>query len=1217
MNRIKELFSKPIDRNIEEVIKVDQHNESTVKNELDEYIVTDSIKDHFYTVYDEIIQVKQNPREGIGAWVSGFFGSGKSSFAKILGYTVSAKKVLGKRSGDIFKENVKDPKIAGLIDVINRTIPTHTVIFDISMDKGIRKTSERITEIMYIALLRELDYSTDLDLAELEITLEQDGLLDRFTQLFEEFHQGKKWKVRRKLSTAINETSAVLRQMDPRIYPEADSYARSVGSGRADITPNLLAQRAFELTARRMPGKILIFIIDEVGQYVSRSVDRMLDLQAIVQAFGKEGKNRAEQNKTLSPYWIIVTSQEKLNEVVDSLDSKKIELARLQDRFRVTIDLKQTDIPEIAGKRLLEKKHQAKEILDAMYEENEGRIKTLCGLERTSRDISINKESFVKLYPYLPYQINLCIDIVSGLRLKRGANRQIGGSNRTIIKQAQQMMINPTTMLAEQPLGTLVTLDKVYELVDVGNLLPVETSREIAQVKEILTDNPMAVKVAKTICLLETVKDLPRTIHNISVVLHPSVHSNSIKQEVATAVKILENAQIIRDSDEGYKLLTVQEKHWDTNRKAIDPKPADKNRIMRAMFREIFTEPKIKNYRFKNLRPFKMIISVEEEMIEPDGQFELDIMIAEDSKDLVQQCKTARENSSSNSDHLFWVCRFSEEIHLLFKEVYRSTEMISSNERLAAHGKLSPEENACLADEKIRRDKNQRLLRTKLIEAVQSGSGFFRGVQHDSSALGNSLHEILHKQMDIVIPDIFPKLEMGIRQLKGDEVEKFLTAVNLNGLPPVFYDSENGLSLVQKQVGKYIPHISADICQEILSYIQKEHKYGNKVTGKMLENYFQGIGYGWDREVIRLVSAVLLRGGALEVTHQGRRYRNHSDPNCRIPFTKIPAFRAASFAPVEPLDLHVLADAEKHYEDITGKEVDIEESAIAAAFKNLAARDKEMILPLEAQMKALQLPGFENMENFLQILEGILNMSSDDCVKTLAGEGNSYKQTRTRAKDLHRFTANENNLELVKKARIIVSRQWPDLQSYLPNEQLQDQAEQLQSLLEAETFYLSIESIKHLTQLLSGEFTNFYTQKHRERLEIYQNALEEVKGLEEWLVIKGNPLVSDIRLKAILEPLTTKQCINIDLHEVESTCRNCRAALAQLATEIQMVNPVKKRVIQDIKELSTAGENVRRIKVSDILTGKIENPGDVEIALDQLKNHLLKLISSGKIIILE
>jgi hypothetical protein len=86
-----------------------------------------------------------------------------------------------------------------------------------------------------------------------------------------------------------------------------------------------------------------------------------------------------------------------------------------------------------------------------------------------ARNAPVDRESFVRLYPYLPYQIDLCIDIVADLRLKRGAHRHAGESNRTIIKQAQQMMINERTRLADAPIGGLVTLDLVYKLLEEGN----------------------------------------------------------------------------------------------------------------------------------------------------------------------------------------------------------------------------------------------------------------------------------------------------------------------------------------------------------------------------------------------------------------------------------------------------------------------------------------------------------------------------------------------------------------------------------------------------------------------------------------------------------------------------------------------------------------------------------------------------------------------------
>jgi 2-phosphoglycerate kinase len=81
---IKDLFASDIERNIEEVIKVDLTDEQIIRDELAQYVATDSIRSHFRTIFDRYAETPNKPHEGIGVWVSGFFGSGKSSFAKYL-----------------------------------------------------------------------------------------------------------------------------------------------------------------------------------------------------------------------------------------------------------------------------------------------------------------------------------------------------------------------------------------------------------------------------------------------------------------------------------------------------------------------------------------------------------------------------------------------------------------------------------------------------------------------------------------------------------------------------------------------------------------------------------------------------------------------------------------------------------------------------------------------------------------------------------------------------------------------------------------------------------------------------------------------------------------------------------------------------------------------------------------------------------------------------
>ena len=149
METIREVFSKPIDRRIEEVIKVDQADEETVLEELQEYVITESIGDHFTTVYKAIADAQSEPHEGIGIWVSGFFGSGKSSFAKIIGYTVGGRTVSGQSASQIVREKAQQElakaeaeALAAYLDVINAKIPTQAIIFDVSMDRGVRTANE-------------------------------------------------------------------------------------------------------------------------------------------------------------------------------------------------------------------------------------------------------------------------------------------------------------------------------------------------------------------------------------------------------------------------------------------------------------------------------------------------------------------------------------------------------------------------------------------------------------------------------------------------------------------------------------------------------------------------------------------------------------------------------------------------------------------------------------------------------------------------------------------------------------------------------------------------------------------------------------------------------------------------------------------------------------------------------------------------------------------
>ncbi|MDP9366075.1 MAG: BREX system P-loop protein BrxC, partial [Chloroflexota bacterium] len=470
---IHELLRRDLSRTIEEIIQLDQLDEQLVRTEITEYVATDSIKRHYRELLEAINEARTNPTERVGVWVSGFFGSGKSSFAKNLGYVLANRKLLGHSAADLFKAQVDDPAISSLIDVINNTIPTEVVMFDVQKDRA--QTGQgglSISPFVYRVLLRQLGYAEDFDLAELEISLEGEGKLDAFVQRYNaQYAAGKaraEWAAQgRKSAEAWNRAGVILHELDPYTYASPDSFAQRILQDRVQVTPKLLVERSFELMERRRQGKALALIIDEVGQYVAYSQERLEDLRAVVETFGMEGRNRARARQVPAPTWLIVTAQERLEEVTSAIgDERRVLLAKVQDRFPLRIDLSPSDVREVAARRVLAKTPDGERRLRELFRANEGQLNAACKLERTSRPTSVNEQAFVDFYPYLPHYIDLSIDVMSGIRLQPGAMRHVGGSNRTIISQVYQVLVNPRTDYANQPVGALVSLDRIYDLIE-------------------------------------------------------------------------------------------------------------------------------------------------------------------------------------------------------------------------------------------------------------------------------------------------------------------------------------------------------------------------------------------------------------------------------------------------------------------------------------------------------------------------------------------------------------------------------------------------------------------------------------------------------------------------------------------------------------------------------------------------------------------------------
>jgi len=374
----------------------------------------------------------------------------------------------------------------------------------------------------------------------------------------------------------------------------------------------------------------------------------------------------------------------------------------------------------------------------------------------------------------------------------------------------------------------------------------------------------------------------------------------------------LQAHQFIRLVEDGYKLQTAQEKNWQTERQSLSAKPKEENEIKRDALGEIFNDPRLQTFRLEDLRTFRVGVTVDDVQVGEEGSLTLQISVAEDDDDYSryrdERSQLSRAPGQENS--LFWITQLSEEAKTEMAELYRSREMVKKYNQLSATSTLSTDEARLLNDKKIEEGKHRARLRDKLAECLYSGVGYFRGVSREGSSF-KTFVEAIRGYLDYAVPMLYPRLRIGARPLKGAEAKEVLKAANLTALPQVFYGGEGGTDLIIEQNKRYIPNIEAETAREVLGHIQRQHSYGNRVTGKDLEAHFQAMPYGWEYEMVLLILATLLRAGAIEVTHQSRRFRNHQDPQSRVPFSprNKQAFRAASFAPRQAIELKTLTDA--------------------------------------------------------------------------------------------------------------------------------------------------------------------------------------------------------------------------------------------------------------------------------------------------------------------
>lgn len=592
--QLQQLFAKDINRDIQGVIKVGQDAIENQKQELEEYVVTTELEKHFKQFFKNYRKGIDGTSQKMGVWISGFFGSGKSHFLKILSYLLKNEDIDGKKAIDYFLDEGKFTSPELLADIQRSlSVSTDVILFNIdSRSSALSKSNKDGLVEVFNAMFNEMQgYSADNPyIADLEQELNKKGVYADFQQAFERL-VGESWLEGR--SSADFYQDDIVEALQTVGFSETS--ARHIFDKMANIPYDYkiskFAERIKKYLATKPDNHHIVFFVDEVGQYIGSNSNLMLNLQTITEDLGSECEGKV---------WLVVTSQQNIDEVTKV---KGNDFSKIQGRFDTRLSLTSGNVQEVIEKRILLKNAEGHDALTELYSQKETILKNLLVFnDGQSRKLYQSSENFAAVYPFIPYQFELIGLVLNSIRTHGASGKHLSQGERSMLAIFQQSL----QTLQHQDVNTLVplyyTYDALQQFLDHSHSNVITRALNNDAINPLHVEDCFAVSVLKTLFLVKYVKNFTATKENITTLMVSHIDDDrvTLQQQVTDALKVLESQTFIQRSNDGYIFLTDEEQ--EINRE-IDNRTVDSNELSREvselLFDDLYSEKQYSVPRYK------------------------------------------------------------------------------------------------------------------------------------------------------------------------------------------------------------------------------------------------------------------------------------------------------------------------------------------------------------------------------------------------------------------------------------------------------------------------------------------------------------------------------------------------------------------------------------------------------------------------------------------
>lgn len=771
---------------------------------------------HILATYLKNIDQAQQP----AVWVSGFYGSGKSHLVKMLralwvdmlfedGATARGIANLPQSITDHFKELSIQAKRHGGLHAASGTLGA-------GASGSVR-----------LALLRIIFKSAGLPeqypVARFIMWLKHEGIYDQVRAHVEE--NGFDWSEELDNFYVAEGLHDALVQAKPKLFASPASCVETLNNLYPfvhDVSSDDMLKAIRQALTNDGKFPLTLVVLDEVQQFIGEDSDRSIAVQEMVEAVCKNIGGKL---------LFIGTGQTAVTGTAN--------LARLQGRFTIRVELSDADVDAVIRQVILAKKPEAKMPIEQIMQTNLGEIsRHLAGttIGHQQGDIAF----YTQDYPILPVRRRFWENTLRVLD-QTGTDSQLRNQLSMIHKVIQTNL--------NEPLGSVVPADYLYfdsaDKLLQSRILPRKVHEKTMSWSKGTDDEHLMGRACGLVFLINKLSSsnneigIRATIDTLADLLveNLSVGSSNLRSKLP---KLLDTCELLMKVGDEYRIQTEESAAWSdeflSQRSALSNEAhrieAERDDRIRKKFGEMVRKLSLTQGSSKVTRD---IYPVFDAQLADDARKQLCVWVRDDWSIDENSVRADSRQAGNQSPTVFVFIpkRSADDLrhHLIDYKAASATldKRGVPNTPEGTEARAAMETTKQTAEGKIR----------ELLEDAFSGARVFQGGGNE--ILGNDLQEMVLEASDNALQRLYPQFHIA------DHL----------GWPKVYEKAQKGAPDALKAVGDEGEPAKNPVCKAILGFIA-----GGK-NGADIRTQFETSPYGWSRDAVDGGLQVLLVAGLI------------------------------------------------------------------------------------------------------------------------------------------------------------------------------------------------------------------------------------------------------------------------------------------------------------------------------------------------------------------